>query len=60
MEKYLIVAWDTYYPSRGLDNCKDCHWDLDVAIEMAESIKESYDNVCIYELHTFDCIEVIK
>lgn len=36
MKKYYVLAWDTYYPARGMRNMKEVKHDKNEAIETAK------------------------
>ena len=60
MKKYLLFAYDRYYPAGGFNDLHSAYDNEDEANEVAKQLAEhqAYDYVCVYSLDDID--DIIK
>ena len=51
-EKYIIFAWDDYYPAGALGDMKESYPTLEEAV--SEASKKTFDNWCIVNRDTME------
>ena len=60
MKKYLLFAYDKYYPAGGFNDLHSAYDNEDKANEVAKQLIEnqSYDYVCVHSIDDID--DIIK